>query len=138
MNVKNVRFNVTAEFSLTSSELDKVETTEDLRSLMSARLLEKTHGAVEMLCANSDGTVAATCDDPALDATVETLRAVESAVAVASQVKPRTLVARSLSALYADRLELQPVANGVSARARSQSRIAFLLNAIFCCRRWPV
>ena len=66
-----------------------------------------------MLCANSDGTIAETCDDPALDVTAETLRAVESAIAVKSAIKPRTLVARTLPALYADRIELLPVANGV-------------------------
>ena len=105
---------MTANFTLTSSSLDDVKSAEDLRALMSENILEMTSGAADVLCANTDGVIAESCDDPALDATTETLRAVESAVAVKSRTKSRTLVVRSLSALYADRLELRPLVVGVS------------------------
>lgn len=112
-NNKAQRFNVTANFTLSESELANVTTAEALRALFNDRLVEQTGGAVVVLCANAEGAVAETCDDPALDVTAETLRAVTTPVADKARVKPRTLVARTLSALYADRFELQPVFNSV-------------------------
>jgi hypothetical protein len=108
----STRFNISTTLTFEADALAAVKSAEDLRQLFASLLDEKTGGAVELLCANSDGVIAPTCDDALLDATVDRVNVAggngSSIVVTPSKVRPRTLVARTLSVLYADSFVLMP------------------------------